>query len=147
MKTRTRGLMRPHRSGAFVVVALAGAALAVHGRQAGDAAATWPQWLGPGGNGAVSDPGAFSGPLRLKKAWSRPLETGQAGLAVADGRVFTVYTDGTDDYAVALNADTGAEAWRVKLDRSVEKAFLPGPIATPAFHAGRVFTLSSGCRL
>jgi outer membrane protein assembly factor BamB len=66
---------------------------------------------------------------------------------VADGRVFTVLTDGADDYAVALSADSGAEVWRVKLDPSVERAFLPGPIATPAFDAGRVFTLSSACRL
>jgi len=83
----------------------------------------------------------------LKKAWSRPLETGQAGLAVAEGRVFTLFRDGTDDYAIALRADTGEVAWRVRLDPGVEGPFLVGPPSSPAFDAGRVFTLSSACRL
>jgi outer membrane protein assembly factor BamB len=114
-----------------------------------ETAAAWPQWLGPTQNGAAVDPGVFAGKaeVRLHKAWSHPLETGQAGLAVADGRVYTLFTDGADDYAIALRADDGAEAWRAKLDPSVEKTFLPGPVSTPAYDAGQVFTLSSACRL
>jgi outer membrane protein assembly factor BamB len=111
--------------------------------------ASWPQWLGPTQNGAAAEGGVFAagGAVRLEKAWSRPLETGQAGLAVGEGRVFTLFRDGADDYAVALRADTGAEAWRVRLDPGVESAWLSGPPSTPAVHDGRVFTLSSGCRL
>lgn len=110
---------------------------------------SWPQWLGPTQNGVAVDPGAFSGraEIRLAKAWSRPLETGQAGLAVSDGRVFTLFRDGGDDYAIALRADTGAEEWRKKLDRGVESPWLTGPPSTPATDGGRVFALSSACRL
>jgi outer membrane protein assembly factor BamB len=85
--------------------------------------------------------------VELKKAWSHPLETGLAGLTVAEGRVFTLFRDGADDYAIALRADTGAEAWRAKLDPGVESPFLSGPASTPAVDEGRVFTLSSACRL
>lgn len=111
--------------------------------------APWPQWLGPNHNGTAVDPGAFSGRevIRLQKAWSHPLETGQAGLAVAEGHVFTLFTDGTDDYAIALSSDTGVESWRAKLDPGVERAFIPGPTSTPAYLDGRLFTLSSQCRL
>lgn len=127
---------------------LCGVSLAKH-LLAERAAPDWPQWLGPNRNGSASDTGLFAGKaaVRLKKAWSRPLETGQAGLAVAGGRVFTLFREGGDDYAIALRADTGALAWRVKLDAGVESPFLTGPPSTPAFHEGRVFTLSSACRL
>ena len=111
--------------------------------------ADWPHWLGPNQNGTAVDPGAFAGKasLRLEKAWSYPLETGQAGMSVADGRVFTLFREGADDWAIALRAETGALVWRVKLDPGVESPFLTGPPSTPAFDAGRVFTLSSACRL
>lgn len=109
----------------------------------------WPHWLGPTQNGVAVDPGVFAGKseIRLEKVWSRPIETGQAGLAVAGGRVFTLFSDGSDDYAIALRADTGADVWRAKLDPDLERAFLSGPTTIPAFHDGRVFTLSSRCRL
>lgn len=112
-------------------------------------ATAWPHWLGPTQNGVAVDPGVFAGraSVRLREAWSRPLETGQAGLAVADGRVFTLFRDGADDYAIALRADTGAEAWRARLDAGVESQWLTGPPSTPAVDGGRVFTLSSACRL
>jgi outer membrane protein assembly factor BamB len=115
----------------------------------GQAGAEWPQWLGPKRNGVAVDPGVFSGKsqVRLEKAWSRPLEAGQAGVAVAGGRLFTLFRDGSDDYALALRADAGQEAWRVKLDPGVESPWLSGPASTPAFHDGRVFTLSSACLL
>ena len=56
-------------------------------------------------------------------------------------------TDEAFDWALALRADTGALVWRVKLDPGVESAFLVGPPSTPAFDAGRLFTLSSACHL
>ena len=111
------------------------------------AGGSWPQWLGPTQNGTAGETGVFGADVRLSKAWSRPLEMGNAGLAVAEGRVFTLFRDGADDYAIALRADTGAEAWRAKLDPGVESPWLSGPPSTPAVHDGRVFTLSSACRL
>lgn len=131
------------------LLTLLGVTLIAHGARAQAGKAAWPQWLGPNHNGVAADAGAFAGrvEVHLRKAWSRPLEAGQAGLAVADGRVFTLFRDGSDDYALALRADTGAEVWRVKLDAGVLSPWLSGPPSTPAFHDGRVFTLSSACLL
>lgn len=129
------------------VLAITIAAVIARGLVADEGRADWPHWLGPSQNGAAPGSGIFGRTVSLRKAWSRPLETGHAGLAVAAGRVFTVFTDGVDDYAIALRADTGAEAWRVKLDPGIDRPFLPGPTSTPAYHDGRVFTLSSVCRL
>jgi outer membrane protein assembly factor BamB len=111
------------------------------------AGADWPQNLGPSLNGSAAATGVFGPAPQLQKAWTTPLEMGNAGVVVADGRVFTLFRDGADDYVIALRADTGAEAWRAKLDVGVENAWLSGPPSTPAAHGGRVFTLSSACRL
>lgn len=136
------------KRGAWLVVAAASSALSTPGLRA-EGGASWPNWLGPTQNGAAVDPGAFTGKatLQLHKAWSRPLENGHAGLAVADGRVFTLFRDDGEDYAVALRADTGAEIWRAKLGKGVESPYVSGPASTPAVADGRVFTLASSCLL
>jgi len=138
-----------NRRARLAFLAALGLAGLTRGLGADGAAGAWPRWLGPTQNGVAVDPGVFAGRdgVRLKKAWGHPLETGQAGLAVAEGRVFTLFREGSDDYAIALRADTGVQDWRVKLDRGVESPWLLGPPSTPAFEAGRVFTLSSACRL
>jgi outer membrane protein assembly factor BamB len=110
-------------------------------------AGSWPQLLGPNQNGAAAESGVFGAQVQLHQAWSHPLESGNAGLAVDGGRVFTLFREGADDYALALSADTGAEVWRAKLDVGVETSWLSGPPSTPAAQGGRVFTLSSACRL
>jgi outer membrane protein assembly factor BamB len=111
------------------------------------AAGSWPQLLGPSQNGSAAETGVFGAQVQLHQAWSHPLESGNSGVVVAEGRVFTLFRDGADDYALALRADTGAEIWRAKLDVGVENAWLNGPPSTPAARDGRVFTLSSACRL
>jgi predicted TIM-barrel fold metal-dependent hydrolase/outer membrane protein assembly factor BamB len=133
----------------LAVLAWLGPVSITRGLEADGPTAAWPRWLGPTQDGVAVDPGVFSGKasVRLQKAWSYPLESGQAGLAVADGRVFTLSREGSDDYAVALRADTGALAWRVKLDAGIESPWVLGPPSTPTFAAGRLFTLSSACRL
>lgn len=110
---------------------------------------SWPHWLGPTQNGSAVEPGLLAGrpTARLEKLWSRPLETGHAGIAVAEGLAYTLFSDGRDEYAIALAVEDGREAWRAKLDPDRERAFLPGPTTIPAFHEGRLFTLSSRCRL
>jgi outer membrane protein assembly factor BamB len=74
------------------------------------------------------------------------LEGGNAGLAIADGRVFTLAADEQGgDVAVALSADDGRELWRVPLDPAPEGT--DGPDSTPAVRGPLVYTLSRACRL
>lgn len=124
------------------LLAVSVAALAV----AGDA--DWPQWLGPTRDGRAGAASSFpkGGPVRLRVAWRRPLGVGVSGLAVADGRVFTLESDGERAQAVALSASDGSLLWREPLD-----AGLPdeerGPASTPAVADGWVFVLSPACQL
>jgi hypothetical protein len=112
------------------------------------AGAAWPQWLGPGRNGAVEAPGTFAGRDRiaLRVAWRKPAGAGISALAVAEGRLFTVVSDGQTDQAMALSAEDGREQWRVTLDPSVA-ALERGPVSTPAVGGGLVHVLSAACRL
>lgn len=128
------------------VVAGTGAAARSGGAASGD----WPQWLGPLRNGTAASPvGLFvpGGSIRLRKTWSHTLEGGNAGLAVADGRVFTLAAEEGmgPDVAVALSADDGRELWRVPLDPAPAGA--DGPDSTPAVRGSLVYTLSRACRL
>jgi outer membrane protein assembly factor BamB len=108
----------------------------------------WPQWLGPWRNGATTSAGLLAGDgnVRLRAAWKRPLGDGLAGLAVADGRLFTLESDGERDYAVAFAVEDGRPIWRTDLGESLAAADR-GPQSTPAVHTGLVFTLTPACQL
>ncbi len=87
----------------------------------------------------------------LRELWRRPLATGiesggNAGLVAAGGRVFTIVTDAAGEHAVAVDASDGTELWRTRLGARIEGRDT-GLASTPTTAAGRLFTLSSGCRL
>jgi outer membrane protein assembly factor BamB len=128
---------------AFVL--LAGAAL---GPLSAASPSDWPQWLGPQRNGTSPAKGVFSasGPVRLRKVWSLPIESGWAGLAVSGDRLYTLTADEENDYALALDAATGKEVWRARLDPRYAVAE-NGPGSTPAVDGNRVFVISPSCRL
>jgi outer membrane protein assembly factor BamB len=138
------------RAAAGVLIALSMTAVPARPAPVGPGAAevSWPQWLGPARNGAVDAPGTFTGRASpaLRVAWRKPAGNGTAGLAVADGRVITVASDGTTDQVVALSVADGSEQWRVALEPSLP-ALERGPVSTPAVGGGLVHVLSSACRL
>ncbi len=87
----------------------------------------------------------------LRELWRRPLATGiesggNAGLAAADGRVFTIVTDADSEHAIAVDMSGGRELWRSRLGSRIEGRDT-GLASTPATTAERLFTLSSECRL
>ncbi len=75
--------------------------------------AGWPGLRGPDSNGAVHDarlfPGASAG---LKVGWKRALGSGYSSVAVADGRVVTMFADGESDVVAAFDLESGDELWR-----------------------------------
>src|SRR5262245_23685783 len=103
----------------FVVGALGVAAL-------GPAGDDWPPRLGPAADGRSAATGVFAKrpAIALKKAWSRPFEGGRAGIAVAGGRVVTLAGDTERDFAIAWDAATGRELWRVELGATHPDQFL-----------------------
>lgn len=88
--------------------------------------------------------------IGLREVWRRPLATGihpagDAGLTVNDGHLYTLVADDAHEFAVGMDAADGTEIWRKTLDPVVENS--NGPGSTPAVADGKLFALSSACRL
>jgi outer membrane protein assembly factor BamB len=105
----------------------------------------WPQFLGPKRNGSIE--AAMPATPKLVEAWRKPLGAGMSAIVVSHGRAFTLYTDDTDDYLVALEAATGADVWKVKLGKTHDDTVTNGPGSTPAIAGDLVIALGSSCRL
>ncbi|MCZ6747228.1 MAG: PQQ-binding-like beta-propeller repeat protein [Acidobacteria bacterium] len=104
----------------------------------------WPQLRGPAGDGQVTGTELFSGPQSgLALAWRVPLGPGYSGIAVAEGRAVTLFSDGTDDLVLAVDTSTGKELWRHKLapTNKAHDGSDGGPGSTPAIHGDLVYAL------
>ncbi|HSR51299.1 MAG TPA: PQQ-binding-like beta-propeller repeat protein [Acidobacteriota bacterium] len=115
--------------------------------QKGDAPSSpeWHQWRGPNRDGVSSEAGLLEswpeeGPPRN---WRVALGTGYSGMAVADGRVFTLYADARSEYAAAFDVGDGSRLWRVRLGPRYENQWGDGPRATPTVDGDRVYVVSA----
>ena len=104
----------------------------------------WPHLRGPAFDGQVSGTELFSrGEAGLALAWRVPLGKGYSGIAVADGRAVTLYSDGTYDWAVAVDVGTGKEIWRHRIETTYKAhdGSDGGPNSTPVIKDGTVYGL------
>ena len=65
-------------------------------------------------------------------------------MSIANGRVVTLVGQEERDFAVAWDAATGRELWRVELGATHPDQF-GGPASTPALDGTRAFVLGSSC--
>ena len=113
-------------------------------------ATEWPQWRGPNRDGVSSEIGilkewAASGPQVL---WKHPLGEGFSGISVSQGRVYTMFSKGNDEFVVCLNATDGQEIWRFRSDDNYhEGQGGNGPRATPTIDGDLLFTISAHGKL
>ncbi len=125
----------------FLIVAAVAVAL-------GDTA--WPQWGGPnrnfvtaGADFATSWPAA--GP---RKIWERALGDGFSSIVTDGATLYTLYREGADDVAVALDAKTGATRWATKyaapFRETCSERLGPAPRAAPLVAGDRLVTISAG---
>lgn len=112
-------------------------------------AADWPQYRGPHRDGRSGETGLLrewpdNGPAVL---WRASVGEGYSGIAVARGRVLTLFGIGSDEFAAAFDARTGAELWRVRTDRNRRDGQGNGPRATPTVDGGVAFVAGAFARL
>jgi len=110
-------------------------------------AGAWLQWGGPhqdfqapAGRLATSWPA--DGPPRL---WDRELGAGYSAILVEQGRLYTMYRDGEDEVAVALDARGGETIWEFRYRAAPAEGHQPGygngPRSTPLIVGDRLFTV------
>ena len=124
------------------------AVLVVLAAQAAAAAAQeWPQWRGPGRDGAVT---AFSEPTswpdRLTEQWKVDVGFGYATPLLVGDRIYMYSRQDDDEVMTSLDADSGEVIWRTAYPAPFAMTPAaaphgPGPKSTPAFADGRLFTL------
>lgn len=129
--------------------ATAAVALAAAAALAPPAAADWPMFRGPGASGISTETGLLAtwpetGPPEL---WRKPLGEGYSGLAVVDGRIFTLFADAEDELVVALDAESGQELWRHRLDSKYFDGQGNGPRSTPAVDDGTVYAYGARAKM
>lgn len=72
--------------------------------------------------------------------WSRELGPGYSAFIVADGKAFTLFQTTGGMFLTALDADTGVEIWKQRVDWPWQPGGMyPGPYASPTWWEGKVF--------
>ncbi len=113
------------------------------------AAGTWPHLRGPAMDGRVSAALDLGDAPTLEPVWRIGLGSGYSGIAVADGRVVTAFSNGTSDVVAAFDLATGDEIWRYAHD-SVNKArdgSDDGPLSTPLLAVEHAFVVGAKGKL
>lgn len=126
------------------LVVLSGAGPSGRGMSATVAAADWPQFLGPNGDGHSKETGLLdtwpaAGP---KVVWRAPGGVGMSGIAVRGDLLATmVQTDGKQ-WLVAHDVATGKQKWRTELAPEYRNSMGNGPRGTPAIADDLVFAFT-----
>ncbi|MFP5284979.1 MAG: PQQ-binding-like beta-propeller repeat protein, partial [Thermoanaerobaculia bacterium] len=126
-----------------------GLALGVFLAAGGVLAADWPQFRGPNRDGVSRETGLLKswpagGP---KVLWKAPIGEGYSHIAVSNGRLYTLYGQGDQEFAVAMDTATGKAVWRTPIDRMYRSDMGNGPRSTPTVEGGMVYALSASGRL
>ncbi|MCA9070779.1 MAG: PQQ-binding-like beta-propeller repeat protein, partial [Planctomycetaceae bacterium] len=107
----------------------------------------WPQFRGPNGDGKIA-----SGNLRRdwgdetpQPVWQQRVGPAWSSFAIVDGLLFTQMQIADDECVVCYEMETGQQVW-VHKDEGVrfhEERAGTGPMGTPLFYRGRLYTLGA----
>ena len=109
----------------------------------------WAQWAGPSRDWKVPNAGLAEGwpEAGPEELWRRPLGEGYSGIAMVDGRLFTMTRRDAQEVVVALDATTGDTLWEHAYDAPrvgrMDVSEGAGPHAAPLIAGGRVFTIGA----
>ena len=107
-------------------------------------AADWPQHLGPLRTGHSPEKGLLTTwPADgLKNAWKVPGGVGMSGIAVQDSLAVTLIQKEGQQYALALDANTGETKWEIAIGPEYNNPMGNGPRAFPALTSTQAFVFS-----
>ncbi|MCZ6507499.1 MAG: PQQ-like beta-propeller repeat protein [Acidobacteria bacterium] len=116
---------------------------------AGFASSDWPRYRGPTGDARSPETGLLTewpadGPPEV---WRAELGDGYSCMAVSGGRLYTLFGSGRDEIAVCLDAASGREIWRVRIDSNRGDDQGDGPRSTPTVDGDHVYVLGASAKL
>ena len=111
--------------------------------------AEWAQWRGPNRDGISPETGFLKnwpkeGP---KVLWHIPFGDGYSGISIAQGKVYTMFAEGDDEFVVCLDASNGEEVWRFRSGAKFTEQRGDGPRSMPTVHGDSVFALGAEGKL
>lgn len=111
--------------------------------------AEWPQWRGPNRDGVSLETGLLTSWQQdePKVLWRIPFGHGYSGISISGGRLYTMFAQGNDEYAVCLNASNGEEIWRFRTGSKFTNNHGDGPRSTPTVNGDVVFVLGAKGKL
>lgn len=103
----------------------------------------WPRWRGANFDGVAMQNGIFAENSALEIVWKKKLGSGYSAISIANGHAITMFSDGEDDYVISLDANSGDEQWRYRIDTTYpgRDGANPGPVSTPTIDEDRVFAI------
>lgn len=133
----TTGAFIRRRLAILFITGVLGTSLTV---RAGD----WPQFLGPNRDGISEETGLIEafGDDGPTVTWRVDAGEGMSGLAITDGVIYTLTQRDGKQWATALSAATGEQAWERELAPAYENAMGDGPRATPAVADDAVYVFT-----
>jgi outer membrane protein assembly factor BamB len=116
---------------------------------AGAAGDDWPQFRGPHRDGVAAVAALLptwppAGPLRL---WRVPIGEGYSHLAIAGGRLYTLFGTNATEYLSAFDTASGRQLWVQKMDAELMSDQGNGPRSTPTYDAGTLYVQTAQGRL
>ena len=111
--------------------------------------ADWPQWRGPNRDGISSETGFIknwpkAGPEVL---WHIPLGDGYSGISIAQGKAYTMFAEGNDEFVICLDTSDGKEIWRFRSGGKFTEQRGDGPRSMPTVDGDSVFALGAEGKL
>lgn len=108
----------------------------------------WLQWGGPNRDFTSSAKGLAArwpetGPRQL---WSRPLGAGHSAVIANGNTLYTMYSQGEQEFVIALAADTGKTIWEHKYESphaGLDYEYGAGPHSTPLVIGDLLYTVGS----
>jgi outer membrane protein assembly factor BamB len=109
----------------------------------------WPQWRGADRDGRASFDAPGSWPDTLERQWRVEVGQGYATPVLVGDRIYMFTRQNEDEVMSAHDAVSGEVIWRTLYPAPFQMFAAtaphgPGPKSTPAFAAGRLFTLGMG---
>ena len=117
-----------------------------------NAQSDWLQWGGPNRDFTAPSKGlAASWPATgPKQLWTRPLGAGHSAVLASGSNLYTMYSQGDQEYVIALAAGTGKTVWEHKYAAppdGLDLEYGAGPHSTPLIVGDLIFTVGATGRL